>query len=446
MNINGKKTAKEWSHSGERWDWLLSSLVLDDMFVHELLMIMDKKSDGRVGTMGVCMKDSRIELRYNPKFVEMLTDAEVRYVLKHETLHVAMHHITTRLSEDPKEQELWNIAADMAINCLISENGTCQAPIRKDPKTGEKIFGPQLPKDHGFPEKLSMEQYVQLLREKYGKNSPKQGKGQPSKGQKGEGQGQGQPDPNGDPQNGPGQGGQDGEENKDPFSGGGFDSHEGWNESEIGDELIRQKIEQMASQSTSWGTMSSDVKEMILAAQTAKVPWTKLLRHYIGHIATANYQPTFKRPNKRFGYPYCGKKRMHTDRKLVGIDTSGSVSPGALSQFLSEINRLAEVQPVDVALFDADITQPPKPFDKKRLSYEFSGRGGTNFDPICKLAETKRYQSLIILTDGYAPAPERPQYVKDVIWVLCEGGKAPVDWGTQVTIEEDKIVTGKKGK
>jgi predicted metal-dependent peptidase len=78
------------------------------------------------------------------------------------------------------------------------------------------------------------------------------------------------------------------------------------------------------------------------------------------------------------------------------------------------------------------------------MSYEFTGRGGTDFAPICKLAEQKRYQSLIILTDGYATAPERPQYVKDVLWVLCEGGKSPVDWGTSVMIEEEKVVTGKK--
>ena len=55
MNIQGKNTAKDWSSSAERWDWLLSSLVLDDMFVHEILMIMDKQADSKVGTMGVCM-------------------------------------------------------------------------------------------------------------------------------------------------------------------------------------------------------------------------------------------------------------------------------------------------------------------------------------------------------------------------------------------------------
>ena len=459
MEIIGTNTAKDHDSSTERWNWLLSSLVLDDMFVHEILMIMDKKADSKVETMGVCMHESRIQLRYNPKFVDMLTDAEVRFVLKHETLHVVLHHITTRLSEDPKERQLWNIAADLAINCLISDNGACTPPKRTDPKTGKVTLNCQFPKEYGFPEKLSMEQYVQLLREKFGKNPPQQGK--PQKGAQGQqqnqGGGQGEPDPNGKPQKGEGQGGQgedqegkgqggQGEEGDDPFASGNIDSHDGWNESEIGDELIRQKIEQMASNSQSWGTMSSDTKEMIIAAQQAKVPWTKLLRHYLGHIVTSNYTSTFKRPNKRFGYPFCGRKRTHTDRKLVGIDTSGSVSAGALSQFLSEINRLAEFQPVDVALFDADITQMPKPFDKKRGSYEFTGRGGTDFSPICKLAEQKRYQSLIILTDGYAPAPERPQYVKDVLWVLCEGGKSPVEWGTSVTIEEDKTVTGKKSR
>jgi predicted metal-dependent peptidase len=202
--------------------------------------------------------------------------------------------------------------------------------------------------------------------------------------------------------------------------------------------MIRQKIEQMANKSQSWGSMSSDVKELILAAQKSTVPWTKLLRHYFGNLLSNRRAPTFKRPNRRFGYPYSGTKPQYADRKLVVIDTSGSVGDDDLAQFLCEVNKLAEKTPVDLCLFDADITQYPKPFDKRHATYEFSGRGGTDFDPPFKLASDKNYKSLICLTDGYAPAPEYPQGVKDVIWVITSDGKCPVDWGKQVKIDLNK--------
>jgi len=432
-DVIGTLTHADYASTAERWDWLVSSILLDDMFVHELLMIMEKKESTKVPTMGVVMKDSRIELHYNLAFVKTLTDAEVRFILKHETLHVALHHITSRISEDPKEAQLWNIAADLAINCLIPENSTCKAPRIKDPKTGELVISAQLPKKYGFPERLSMEQYVQLLREKMG-GGQGQGSGQGGGDQDQQGQGSGQGEGDQD-QQGQGEGDQD-QQGQGEGDGQTLDDHSGWNESEIGDEQIRQKIEQMANNPQSWGSMSADMKEQILAAQKAKVPWTKLLRHYFGNLVSSRRSPTFKRPNRRFGYPYSGTKRQYADRKLVAIDTSGSVGSNDLSQFLCEVNRLAELNPVDLVLFDADITQMPKPFDKRHTSYEFSGGGGTDFAPVCELASKQRYQSLIILTDGYAPAPEFPEGVKDVIWVITPDGQCPVDWGTSVKIDE----------
>lgn len=433
MNIVATKRHEEYTSTAERWEWLISSILLDDMFVHEILMIMDKTPSKKIPTMGVHMKDSRIILHYNLDFVKALTDAEVRYVLKHETLHVALHHVTSRLPEDPKERDLWNIAADLAINCLISESATCKAPRIKDDK-GEEIVTAQLPKTYGFPERLSMEQYVQLLREKMKNEGQGQGsgggkgKGQSGQSQSGQGQGQGDGDEKGE-------GGSNSQSNT-PI----LDDHSGWNESEIGDEQIRQKIEQMANSSQSWGSMSADVKEQIIAAQKSKVPWTKILKHFVGNLISHKRTPTFKRPNRRFGYPFSGTKRACSDRKLVAIDTSGSIGSDDLAQFLTEMNKLAEIQPVDLALFDADITQQPRPFDKKHIHYDFSGRGGTDFEPICKLASERKYHSLIILTDGYAPEPPYPEGVKDVIWVLTPDGKCPVTWGRQVKIDSNSPV------
>lgn len=410
----------EYNSLEERWDWLLSQLVLDEMFMHEILMIMSKSCNDSIGTMGVSAKESRINLYYNKDFLKSLDDAEAKYVLKHEVFHCVLHHITTRLPEDPKQRMLWNIAADLAINCLIREDAGCYRP--KDPKTGKPIGVHPLDEEFKFPEMLSMEQYVQLIKDKFGSD----------------GQGKGQGDPNGQGQSGQGDpNGQDkGQALPDKGS---FDSHDGWQESELADEIIRNKVEELANSDRSWGSMSSQMKDMILAAQRSKVNWRKQLRHFLGQLPSRVQTPTFKKPNRRFGYPFSGKKREYTDRKLVAIDTSGSIADKELAQFLTEMNRLAETQPVDLCLFDWAITQEPRPYERKHTKYEFTGRGGTNFQPVMELAAKKRYQSIIMLTDGEASAPDFPKGVKDILWVITGGKnrKPPVDWGRVVHIDVD---------
>jgi predicted metal-dependent peptidase len=89
-------------------------------------------------------------------------------------------------------------------------------------------------------------------------------------------------------------------------------------------------------------------------------------------------------------------------------------------------------------LFDTDITQLPKPFDRKKGSYDFKGRGGTCFQPVMDEAEKRRYSSLIILTDGEAAAPTRPKFVKDIIWVLVGTSNPPVEWGKRVRVVTQK--------
>jgi len=392
----------------ERWDWVIAFMVMEDLFVHEILLMMDKRPSKEVPTMGVSIKDARIILFYNEEFVSSLSDPELRYILTHEIYHLILHHCTKRMPEDPRQAKLWNIAADLAVNSLIPISADRKPPV--DPKTG-KAMGcfPKNP-EFGFEEKLSMEQYIQLLQDKEGD---------------GDGDGQG---------GGSGSGDGDGEGNNPN----GFDDHSGWDEAEIVDQMVKDKVEQLARSERAWGKMSADVQAIILAAQRSQVPWTKILRHYFGRLISSERIPSFKKPNRRYPYPYCGKVPKSIDRKLVAIDTSGSVGDEELSQFLCEVNKLSEVQPVDVMLFDWDITQQPAPFDKKRKSYDFKGRGGTNFHPVMELAEKKRYSSLIILTDGEASAPPRPKYVKDIIWVLCGGSNPPVEWGKRVRVVNKK--------
>lgn len=184
--------------------------------------------------------------------------------------------------------------------------------------------------------------------------------------------------------------------------------------------------------------MPADLQQLILEAQNSYVPWEKELRYFIGQMSSSRTESTFKRPNRRFGWPYSGTKRLHVDRKCAYVDDSGSIGDDELAQFLAEINRLAEIHPVDFQVFDAQLQGPTIPFNRKNTQVQFTGRGGTAFGPVMEHAQMHHYQSIIILTDGYAEAPEYPRGVRDVLWVIIGDGKPPVDWGRVVHIPAPK--------
>jgi predicted metal-dependent peptidase len=451
----------------EKFDWVISFMTIKDHFTFQILAMMDKIPDTNIPTMGVRPTAIGVELRFNPEFVRGMDIQELRFVLTHEVFHVVFHHITKRAPSDQREAKLWNVAADLAINCLISDdypNGDRYAPRFKEdelhPLTGEVMAkaGDRMgcfPEDpeFKFEAELSQENYVHLLRDKQ-KESDEGGGGEgegdpncPMHGD-GEGSGQGEEDSEGGGQgDGQGEGEGSGQGGKctcgkphEPGEGqggsqGSFDDHGGWEPNEIVDEQIRRKIDTI-EKSNGWGSMPGGTIEKIKAAQRSEVPWRKILKHYLGQLVTADRDPTFKKPNKRFGYPYCGTKARSIDRKLVAIDTSMSVGTRELEKFLVEVNSLAQVQPVDLMLFDTKLQyKKAVPFNKKQARYDFKGRGGTAFTPVFEYAKTHRYKSLIVLSDGYAEVVDKPARM-DVIWVITPDGQCPVPWGKIVQIKK----------
>lgn len=399
----------------ERWDYLISSMIMGDPFIHEFLLVMSKSAEEAVKTMGVSVKNASVRLFYSPTFLAKLTDSEARWVLCHEVLHLVFHHCTIRASIDKRKHEIDNIAADLAINQLIPNTGHVRCPR-------PEVIRPYFPKSLGFPEKLSKEQYFQLLLEKDNEDK----KNQQNKGDSGDG----------DPQGGGG--GNDKDDRPFKEQGDLVDSHEGWSdeEKEIIEQMIRSKVEQLSKSERAWGKVTGGLKEMIEAAQKSQIAWWRLLREYLGLLVSTHKESTMKRPNRRFGYPYPGTKRKHVDKILAAVDSSGSISEESLRRFLVEMNAIFETHPVDLVVFDDGITLGPIPFTKRRKTFEFTGRGGTNFKPVMEFASKGKYKSLVVLTDGCAAACEYPKGVKDVIWCLVDDGKPPVEWGRQVHIKE----------
>jgi len=430
-------TAPKYDSFEARWNWLLSFGVFADPFTAEMLSLFKVVESKQVPTMGVSVSGMSFTLQYNRDWAEALPDSGVRYVLNHEMKHVALHHITTRKETDPAEHARHNEAADLEANSLIVENAEIRMP--PPPHTG------LLPAQFGFQDKLSLEQYFDLLKKEEQKSKGKDDKGKGS----GDGKGKGNGDGKGDPSNSNGQGQGAGDGTGDPTTGsngsnpggGGkgklLDSHDGWADGEdiIADEIIRQKIREMEVQNRCWGNMPADARQHILEAQRSRVAWHKLLRYVLGQSVSRSLVHTIMRPHRRFGWPYTGFKKDCTDRVLVLWDTSGSIHDHELSMFLSEVNRIAESHPVDVQMFDAGLQGKLLPFNRKMKSIEVVGRGGTSFKEPFEFAEKMRYSLVVCLTDGGAPAIERPKYVKQIIWAIVGGGKPLVDWGRVVRID-----------
>jgi predicted metal-dependent peptidase len=81
--------------------------------------------------------------------------------------------------------------------------------------------------------------------------------------------------------------------------------------------------------------------------------------------------------------------------------------------------------------FDCEKTEDPKPYDRRKMSLNFLGRGGTNFQPVIDIVNAKKYKGVMILTDGEASAPTKPLSAQ-VLWVLPADKRPPVEWGDRV--------------
>lgn len=389
----------------KRFEWALTFLIVRYGFVHQVLSMMTKTVSLQVPTMGVYVRSgARFELLYNPYFVDGLSDEELVFVFYHEVMHVVLHHCTSRKFPNP---ELGNIADDLAVNEIIPVNpGSCEGPTLDGEAVG--AFVQSYRKTYSdLREKQTAEWYYSFLMEESKKQS-ENGSGK-----------------NGSGKNGGKKPGSDG-------SNGRIDDHGGWKEDEVAAERIRAKIKEI-DRSNTWGDLSESSKELIRAAQVRRINWRNLIRRFLGNHAWSAKEYTRKRPNRRMGYIYAGSKRLFVDKTLVAIDTSGSVGSDLLSKFLAVVNGMLDFMPIDMMQFDAAKTAGPVSFDKRKVDYTFKGRGGTNFEPIMQVVKEKRYRSVVILTDGAAPAPSKPH--ADVLWVLPPGCVPPVDWGKRIHMD-----------
>tara|TARA_Y100000034_G_C6897051_1_gene413790 strand:+ start:500 stop:1633 length:1134 start_codon:yes stop_codon:yes gene_type:complete len=363
----------------------ISKLVAFQPLYGEVFLHLNKKERKSIPTLAVgVIRRVDLALYYNPDFISKLTPTELRGVLKHEALHVLLHHLT-RAKHFAFNFRGYNIAADCAINCHIEG----------------------LPEGALYPSTFQLEdnQSSEWYYEKLKKECEDEGK------------------------------------DFSDLPGDTLDDHSMWEE--FDDDIVEEKIRNIAEKAIKeqekkgWGNISGNLAQQIIAANKPVVNWKKEVRWFINKLVLMGRKHTRMRPNRRYGMIAPGTKRNYTSKLLVSFDTSGSVSDSQLEYFATELNGMIDHVQVDFVQFDTRIHGKPAPYSKKASKIDIIGRGGTNFHPVIELADEQKYDGLIVFTDGYAPFPDRPR--TRVLWAVCEQDRdVAFPYGKKVVIEQKK--------
>lgn len=191
------------------------------------------------------------------------------------------------------------------------------------------------------------------------------------------------------------------------------------------DQFQARLITDLVQSTTQWGSLPGNMVELIKKAAEGKIDYRGALRTFRSSILSQKRRLTRMRPSRRFGFEQMGSHYDFTTRLLIAIDTSGSVGSDILGRYFRIITTFFKygIQEIDVLMFDHEVQgQPIKLNDAKKNKQEFKvkGFGGTNFQaPVDYVKENPNYDGLIIITDGYAPTPEVPPFLRTkLLWVI----------------------------
>jgi len=429
----------------------------------------------RLGTKGPLGVTEQMVMIINPVWImedPWLSQKHIMAAcLVHETEHILRG--IDRLRALPN-QEIANIAGDLAINCCQRREGWILPPW---------VHYPEL---YGFEEFLTLEQYYQLLsdmcQQSHGGSLQKMMNALTNNGE-GDGHGEGDGDQDGDEGQGSAGGAGDpgGDQDGDQGAGG---KGKGWKpnigsgacgsvggnsldpqaEAEVNREHGRSGVEVEAIRR---GTLD-DIEEHIEQHGRGSVPgrfselikmklkppeinWKatlrKVIRRTLGMLRFGQRDYSMLRPS--MSSPFLGVVLPSLiDQEIevaVARDTSGSMGNPQLQSANRETMHAAKKAGVQQFwLIDADVIvhscKRVKIRDVPKIPLK--GRGGTDFRMVFEVVRKLRPRPnvLIYVTDGDGVAPRKPPPGITVIWciVRTDWARRPATWGTVVVCDKNQ--------
>ena len=392
---------------------------------------------------------------YNPEYIASLSTSQTQFMLSHEALHCALSHFARRAH---RVKHRWDLACDFAINPLLLDDGLTPPPnahVLDNYKgmTAEEIY--PLIEEHEELETLDQHVYDQESQGGGGGGSPPPSQEQSTRDGKArqpetgdtpgdDERGQGAPQPERDQDRG--QGARPSGSAPEPDGDGG--DHEQQDLADAPPPLSpderdtlqvqwQQRLAGAAQQALQAGKMKGAMARLIDHLLQPQLPWRMLLARYMTAAARDDF--SYMRPSRREGEAILPSLRSSQVDLAVAVDTSGSIKPDEIREFLSEITAIKGQMRARVTLLPCDsqlATGAPwiyEPWEELNLPENLHGGGGTDFRPVFEWVDITgaRPDLLVYFTDaaGQFPAHE-PNY--PVLWLVKGREKTP--WGQRVQL------------
>jgi len=416
-------------------------MMLEEPFFAGVLRGVNYTRTEDIPTAGVLAKDGDVHMWWNPRFLAGLTANQVKGLLKHEAMHLALEHTTSRRMTP---HIIHNYATDLAINSDIPEEELPEGGLipgkafRELTDEDRAKMGAEAvaryervsAKIASLPRGESAEWYfTKLMEDPEVAEDIQEGN---SGGCGGECDGNCQPGEGGEPGDGTCTCG-----GGVPGLPGDMDSHDGWDKlSDEERELLKGKIAKAVEDAVKecdrtgrWGSVGGSTRQVLRDLVSKEVDWRSILRKFCGLSRRADRRSNVRRLNRKYTGIHPGVDRGYTSSIAVYIDQSGSVGNEELALAFGELRSLARRTSFTTFHFDTSVDVQSET-EWKRSKTPPAGRtrcGGTDFQCVTKHANenSHRFDGYLVITDGEAAKPTPSRLKRG--WLLVPGTKLLFD-------------------
>ena len=323
-----------------------------------------------------------VVLGYNPNFINQSTSAELKGLICHEVMHVAMLHPFRRNGRNYKK---WNIACDYAINYIIIKSGFT---LPKGALFHTKFNGLEAEVIYNMlPNELPDTEPLDDIRDY--KHNPGDSKSKTTKQQE-----------------------------------------------------INWKINltKAINVSSTEGKMPKELRQMLTNVIEAKLNWKEILNRFV--VENAKNEYNWSKPNRRYLYAGLIMPSLDNptiDKIVVIIDTSASIDQKQLNLFSSELQSILSSYPRTeiIAIYVDDELEGVETLDSNDLKLNPVGGGMTDYQPGFDYIDQEDIQPtcIIYFTDGWCDDfPDDCEY--PTLWISTERTKFNPPFGEVILMQQ----------